>query len=92
MEKSVRKPVPNSIQHPDAWKFWLEQCRNITEEPEINARGKYMYRIPVPDRSGNFLYGETLYHMWNIFIETWYRPSLESPSVYGKIQYIVSTF
>lgn len=88
----MEKPISNSIKHPEAWKFWVNQCRNITEEPELYKLG--MYRIPVPDQSGNFLYGKTLYHMWHLFISAWYEPKLglNSPSVYGKIQYIVETF
>lgn len=90
----MEKREANSEKHPEAWKFWLEQCRNITEEPDINDNGKYMYRIPIPDMSGNFLYGENLYIMWSKFIRTWYSPKLglNSPSVRGKIQYIVNTF
>jgi hypothetical protein len=88
----MKKSVANSIKHPEAWKFWIEQCRNITEEPNLCELGDY--RIPVPDQSGNFLYGETLHIMWNKFIRAWYSPKLglNSPSAYGKIQYIVEKF
>lgn len=84
----------NSKLHPEAWKFWVKQCRNITEEPEINQNNKFMYRIPIPDESGRFLYGINLRHMWNSFIVNWYSPKLglNAPSIYGKIQYIVKNF
>lgn len=84
--------MSNSVKHPEAWKFYIEQARNIMEEPDLVHMGNY--RIPVPDMSGNFIYADSVEVLWSKFIRIWYEPKLglNSPSVYGKIQYIVETF
>lgn len=80
----------NSELHPEAWAFYIEQARNITGEPELVSLGNY--RIPIPDQSGNFIYADEIEQLWPQFIREWYKISLDSPSVYGKIQYIVNNF
>lgn len=80
----------NSITHPEAWDFYINEARNIEEEPSINHLGKY--RIPIPDESGNFIYADDTANLWREFIKEWYKPRLNSSSVYGKIQYIVTNF
>jgi hypothetical protein len=80
----------NSKRHPEAWAFFIEHARNIQGEPDINHLGKY--RIPVPDRSGNFIYADDTGILWSKFIEKWYEANLDSPSVYGIIQYVVTHF
>lgn len=80
----------NSIKHPEAWKFYIDQARNIMEEPDLKKLGNY--RIPVPDKSGNFIYADTVEELWGNFIQQWYKPKLNSESLYGKIQYIVENF
>jgi hypothetical protein len=84
--------MSNSENYPEAWAFFVEQARNIMEEPELVHMGNY--RIPVPDMSGNFIYANSPEKLWSKFIRSWYDPKLgiNSPSVYGKIQYIVETF
>lgn len=82
--------MSNAVNHPEAWEFYVEQARNITKEPDLNHLGNY--RIPVPDMSGNFIYADNVGHLWSQFIEAWYKPSLHSHSVRGKIQYIVENF
>ena len=89
-----KKPVikSNRLKYPEAWKFYEEQARNIMEEDDLNHLGNY--RIPVPDQSGNFIYTKSVEDLWSKFIHAWYDPKLglNSPSVYGKIQYIVEKF
>jgi len=82
--------MSNSVKHPEAWKFYIEQARNIENEPDISMLGKY--RIPVPNRSGLFIYADTVEELWSRFIKSWYEVDLNSESVYGKIQYIVQHF
>ncbi len=82
--------MSNKERYPDAWEFFIEQARNIEEEPEINHLGKYS--IPVPDKSGNFIYANDVGNLWVQFIKAWEKPSLTSHSVKGKIQYIVQNF
>jgi hypothetical protein len=84
--------ISNSIKHPEEWAFWIEQARNITEEPTLVHLGNY--RIPRPDMSGSFLYADTVERLWIDFMYSWNDPGsgLNSPSVYGKIQYIVEKF
>lgn len=45
--------MSNSQKHPEAWNFFIEQARNV-ENTDVEFLGKY--RIPVPDKSGNFIY------------------------------------
>lgn len=80
----------NAVRHPDTWNFYREEARNIMEEPDLCHLGNY--RIPVPDKSGNFIYANEVTELWRLFILAWYRPALNSPSVYGRIQYIVQNF
>ena len=61
----------------------------MEDEPEC-ALGKY--RIPKPDRSGNFIYANTVEDLWRQFIQAWFEPNLNSESIRGKIQYIVQNF
>ena len=86
----IMKRQSNKKLHPEAWEFFVEQARNITEEEDLNHLGNYS--IPVPDMSGNFIYTDTVEQLWIRFIQAWYRPSLNSHSVRGKIQYIAINF
>lgn len=81
--------TPNSVKEPEAWAFFIREARNM-ENTDIAHLGKY--RIPVPDKSGRFIYRDSPESLWVGFILEWYKPSLDSPSVYGKIQYITQTF
>lgn len=49
-------PKSNSELYPEVWKIFVEQARNISEEKDICHLGTY--RIPNPDKSGNFLYSD----------------------------------
>ena len=82
--------MSNSIKHPEAWKFYIQQARNIEKEPNINHLGKY--RIPVPNRSEQFIYADGVGILWRKFIESWYKEDINSESIHGKIQYIVTNF
>lgn len=82
--------MSNAIKHPEAWAFYIEQARNIENEPTINSLGKY--RIPVPNKSGQFIYADDAGELWGKFIKEWYTVDLNSESLYGKIQYIVQHF
>jgi len=80
----------NAKEHPEAWRFFIEHARNIKKEKELKHLG--LYRIPVPDQSGNFIYANDTGILWYRFIQEWYKVGINSPSVYGKIQYIVQNF
>jgi hypothetical protein len=80
----------NSQSHAEAWEFYIEQARNIMEEPDIVHMGNY--RIPIPNMSGDFIYADSPEILWKKFIISWYKTDINSSSVYGKIQYIVETF
>lgn len=60
------------------------------DEHELNHLGNY--RIPIPDMSGNFIYADTVTQLWVRFMQEWEKPRLDSPSIKGKIQYIVQNF
>jgi len=79
----------NKVKYPECWIFFVEQARNMEGEPE-SKMGKY--RVPKPDGSGEFIYHNKIEILFQLLKEEWYKPSLESPSAYGKIQFIVNTF
>ena len=79
--------MSNSEKYPEAWAFYIEQARNIMQEPELVHLGNY--RIPKPNMSGDFIYAKTVEGLWSQFIQAWYMIDINSHSVYGKIQYIV---
>ena len=79
--------MSNAKKHPDAWKFFVEQARNV-EGTDVAHLGNY--RIPVPDKSGNFIYAPDSGILWRRFIEAWYTlEGLNAPTVRGKVQHIV---
>jgi hypothetical protein len=80
----------NADLYPECWEFFIEYARNITGEPDICHLGNY--RISVPDMSGNFIYADDPGILFIKLKNVFYEPSLDSPSVYGKIQYIVRKF
>lgn len=84
------KSKSNAELYPEAWSFYIDQARNIKEEYDINYLGNY--RIPEPNRSGKFIYAQTVEELWGKFIDKWNEPDLNSESIRSKIQYIVNTF
>jgi hypothetical protein len=86
----MEKRLGNADIHPEAWDFYIAQARNITSEKDIRHLGNY--RIPSPDRSGEFIYSRTVDGLWAKFIRRWYEPNINSESVYGKIQGIIEQF
>ena len=81
--------MSNSEKYPECWEFFVNQARNMEREPG-ESMGKY--RVPVPDRSGNFLYHDRVEVLFQLLKQEWYKPRIESPSVYGKVQFIVENF
>lgn len=81
--------MSNRKKHPEAWAFFEEHARNIEGE-DVGKIAKY--RVPKPDKSGDFIYSNCPANLFSLFIAEWYKPSLESPSVIGKVQYIVERF
>jgi len=79
----------NSKEHPEAWAFYIENARNISKESDLKGLGKY--RIPDPIGE-DFIYANDVTELWAKFIQRWYEPNLNSPSIYGTIQYIVNKF
>ena len=82
--------MKNSKAYPEAWEFFIEHARNIKNEPDIAHLGDY--RISRPDESGKYIYANCPGKLFAIFKDIFYKISLDSPSVYGKIQYIVRNF
>jgi hypothetical protein len=80
--------MSNSEKYPKAWSFFEENARNIVNEETINSLGNY--RIPEPNKSGNFIYANSPEKLWLKFIRKWFHEDLNSESLYGKIQYIVN--
>lgn len=80
----------NAKECPEAWEFFIEHARNIMDAPEVNHLGNYS--VPIPDGSGNFFYSDCPGKLFHIFAKKFYEIRLDSPSVYGKIQYIVQNF
>lgn len=81
--------ISNKNKYPEAWEFFIKHARNIEDEEE-SKYGKY--RIPVPDMSGNFIYSDHPGVLFLKFKEEFYKPRLNSHSLYGKIQYIADNF
>ena len=81
--------MSSRIKYPECWEFFIEQARNMEDEPEGRI-GKY--RVPKPDMSGEFLYHDKVEWLFQMLKDEWYKPQPNSPSVYGKIQYIVENF
>lgn len=84
------KRISNEVAYPDCWQFFIDFARNITEEEDINHLGNY--RISYPDMSEEFIYAQDTPELFKKLHYEWYKIRLDSPSVYGKIQYIVQTF
>lgn len=81
--------MSNRIRFPECWKFFEEQARNMEGLPE-SKNGKY--RVPYPDKSGRFIYHNEIEVLFQLLKHEWYKPQLNSPSIYGKIQYITQKF
>ena len=83
--------MSNSERYPEAWAFYIEHARNMGGT-EFEIDGKY--RIPVPDMKTpiEYIHTDTVEMLWSQFISRWYREDLNSPSLHGKIQYIVNNF
>lgn len=83
--------MSNKDKYPEAWNFYVREARNIQEESDLNRLGNY--RIPKPDKSGKFIYAETIEQLWSRFIIIWHTiTSLNAPTCRGKIQYITQVF
>lgn len=80
--------MSNSNLYPEAWKFFIEHARNIKgcEDEHLG-----LYRIPHPSKEV-CIYANDPGVLFCKLRDAWYTPSLDSPSVYGKIQYIVQNF
>lgn len=81
--------MSNAEKYPEYWSFFIEQARNMDGEPEGSIA---KYRVPKPDQSGEFLYHDRVEILFQMLKDIWYKPSINSPSIYGKIQYIVDNF
>ena len=80
----------NKELYPECWQFFIDFARNITQEDDISHLGNY--RISAPDMSGRFIYSNAPEKLFVKLKNEFYKPSLDSPSVYGKIQAIVEKF
>jgi len=79
---------PNSEKYPEAWAFFIEHTRNIMGLPQFTMN----YRVPKPDMSGDFIYSNDVGMLFYLFRQEFYKPSINSHSLYGKIQYVVQNF
>ena len=75
---------------PEAWAFFIEHTRNLEYEADYVPEKKYS--VPWPDMSGRFIYANDTPLLFRRLVAVFYKPSLNSPSVYGKIQYQVHNF
>jgi hypothetical protein len=80
--------MSNSKKYPEAWKYFVEYARNI-EGCEDAINGKYC--IPHPTKS-EFIYSNDTGELFLKFKDAFYAENFNSPSIYGKIQYIVNNF
>lgn len=81
----------NSEKHPEAWDFYIKHARNM-EGTDEEYLGKYRIPDPSVGMTISFLHADDVTELWSKFIEAWYKDSLNSLSVRGKIQYIVNNF
>lgn len=81
--------MSNKTKYPECWAFFEKHARNMEGTPE---EGIGKYRVPKPDMSGDFLYHDKVEVLFQLLKDFWYKLSVDSPSVYGKIQYITSNF
>jgi hypothetical protein len=79
----------NSEIYPECWDFFIKHARNISGEEEAKI-GKY--RVPKPDMSGKFIYHDRVEMLFQLLKDEFYKINPKSPSVYGRIQYIVQNF
>lgn len=86
----VDRRTSNEEAFPECWAFFIEHARNLEHEPDFTPEKKYS--IPSPDRSGSFIYAADTPLLFRRLKEKFYEHSLDSPSVYGRIQYIVNNF
>jgi len=80
----------NQELYPECWEFFINFARNITQEDDISHLGNY--RISHPDMSGKFIYTNDPGILFIKLKNEFYKPSLNSISVYGKIQAITEKF
>ena len=77
----------NSEVYPEAWEFFEEHARNMEGTDEEHL-GKY--RIPHPTRLGDFIHAEDPAILFRQMVRPFYTEHKDSPSVHGKIQFIVN--
>ena len=75
--------------YPEAWKVFERDARNISKTDEGKEFGDYVIHHPFKNE---WIYANDPADLFYKFKQAWYEPSLNSPSVYGKIQYIVENF
>lgn len=81
--------MSNSKLYPEAWKIFVRDARNIEKTEEGKQLGKYTIHSPI---KSEWLYSDTPDGLFRKFKDEFYKPDIKSPSVYGKIQYIVTNF
>ena len=84
------KRLKNQEVYPECWDFFIKHARNLENEPDYTPEKKYS--VPFPDMSGRFIYADDTTLLFKRLVKEFYKPSLNSPSVYSKIQYIVENF
>jgi hypothetical protein len=80
--------MANSKKYPEAWKRFVEDARNI-EGHKDSVNGKYCIHHPT---KSEFIYSDDPAELFIKFKNAFYAENINSPSVYGKIQYIVNNF
>lgn len=78
----------NEEKYPEAWNVFINEARNIQNEPDLNHLGNY--RIPHPTQEEEFIYADHPGVLFNKFRMEFYKPNAKSPSVYGKIQWLTT--
>lgn len=79
---------PNSKKYPEAWSIFINEARNIENEEDLNHLGNY--RIPHPTKENEFIYANSPDVLFNKFRIAFYKPNQDSPSVYGRVQWLTT--
>ena len=77
--------MSNANNYPEAWKVFEKNARNI-EGFEDEKFGKYAIHHPF---KSEWIYSNCPGELFMKFKDEFYKPDAKSPSVYGRIQYIV---
>lgn len=79
--------ISNAVKYPECWAYFIALARKFPENKLPERFG-----IPSPLPPYDYLYSDDPGKLFGKYKELFYKPNIESPSVYGKIQHIVTHF